>query len=60
MKKIVRMSSVEEHDAHRREDVARMSPSERVLMALEMQSRACGWDKNPTIKRVAKIRRMRG
>ena len=60
MKKIVRISSVEEHDAHRREDVARMSPDERVLMALEMQSRACGWDQTPTIERMAKIRRMKG
>lgn len=58
MEKIVRIGKVTDQDAIRRDDIKKLSPDERVQMVLQMQRKYLQWDKNPTIKRVAFIRKM--
>jgi hypothetical protein len=58
MEKRVRISTVKEHELHRIADIAELSPSERVLMILEMQKKYFNWNDDTKIKRVAFIRRL--
>jgi hypothetical protein len=58
MEKKVRISTVKEHELHRIADIAEISPSERVLMILEMQKKYFNWNDDMKIKRVAFIRRL--
>jgi hypothetical protein len=59
MRKIVRIGTVAGHDQHRREDVLRMPPSDRVRLVLEQQCRVYGWNRRPIV-RVATVRRLGG
>jgi len=59
MEKIVRIGKVTDQDAIRRDDIGKMSPDERVSLVLQMQRKYLQWDKNPLIKRVAFIKRMK-
>ena len=57
MQKVVRIASVEDHDRHRREDVRRMTPNQRVALLLAMQRRQWpGW--GDQIAPVVAIRRL--
>ena len=59
MEKIVRIGKVTDQDAIRRSDIQKLSPDERVSMVLQMQRKYLQWDKNPSIKRVAVINKMK-
>jgi hypothetical protein len=59
MEKIVRIGKVTDQDAIRRSDIQELSPDERVSMVLQMQRKYLQWDKNPFIKRVAFINKMK-
>ena len=59
MEKIVRIGKVTDQDAIRRSDIQKLSPDERVSMVLQMQRKYLQWDKNPLIKRVAVINKMK-
>lgn len=52
MKNIVRIGEVRDQDAWRREDIKRMSPTERVNMVLEMQDRLLSCRSKPLITRI--------
>ena len=58
MEKIVRIGKVTDQDAVRRSDIQKLSPDERVSMVLQMQRKYLKWDENPSIKRVAVIKKM--
>jgi len=58
MEKIVRIGKVTDQDAIRRSDIQKLSPDERVSMVLQMQRKYLKWDENPSIKRVAVIKKM--
>ena len=59
MEKIVRIGKVTDQDAVRRSDIQKLSPDERVSMVLQMQRKYLNWDENPSIKRVAVIKKMK-
>ena len=59
MKKTVRISTINDHERHRVDDVRQMSPDERVMLLLNMQRRFYAWNDNNRIKRVAKITRLK-
>jgi len=55
IKKTVRIGSVQQQDEFRRQDVMRMSPSERVEALIELRNRAFAYE---PLKRVVHIRRL--
>lgn len=56
MKKTVRVGSVADQDRWRRDDVGRMTPSERVGLVFDMMAAHCG-SGDGVMVRVAKVRR---
>jgi len=59
MEKIVRISTVAQHEEARREDVMKMTPNERVAMLMRLRDDYCGEACCP-IAKVATIRRLGG
>jgi len=55
IKKVVRIGSVRQQDEFRRQDVLRMSPSERIGALIDLRNRAFPYE---PLKRVSHVRRL--
>jgi len=55
IKKTVRIGSVQQQDEFRRQDVMRMSPSERVEALIKLRNRAFAYE---PLKRIVHVRKL--
>jgi len=55
IKKTVRIGSVQQQDEFRRQDVMRMSPSERIGALIELRNRAFPYE---PLKRIVHVRKL--
>ena len=57
MNKTIRIGKVEDQDAIRQGDIAKMSPNKRLASMVNMQSNFLRWDLNPKIERIGNLKR---
>ena len=58
MKKVIRINKLADQDELRRDDLAKMTPNQRVDALLEMQYNYLNWANNPKIVRVVRLKRL--